>query len=509
MYHLRNAADIHKTDTGSSRPTGAASRPAQSVASSGSASRASGTRLVQPSTATPFVSTEANVEYARRVERARYESRRQTGDIDDDLLDALVDRRRIADEVMRDIAAAASANDIAAGTKVANNSAPRCPQDPRRGDAATSARKPVSAAGTRGQSAGGEMPRRKPSQSRPAKQMRPAASRASRRTETQRAVSAPVDAVGASAASTVAAESTKSASPASPKSDINAVPSRNVETSAKSRRRRIATRALQVTASVGVACALGLGLFDAYSSNGAKAAVGVDIDGVIESMPVDGDGAVEPMGGDALAQASYRTGDEEPLGVADGDGTDLVGTFMRLVELRSAAVGEADAAVEELGDYADADALADAEARMTGATSIDAYDEARDDFDELVDEARGEKETAEEEKRRAEETKLTGDRSKGPILTKSAGVVYYNGHKETYYNLNMSVLINQFASEFGEYNVDDRGFKRLGEYIMVAANLDLYPKGTIVETSAGQGVVVDTGTFAVSNPTQFDLAVTW
>ena len=104
---------------------------------------------------------------------------------------------------------------------------------------------------------------------------------------------------------------------------------------------------------------------------------------------------------------------------------------------------------------------------------------------------------------------MTGDRSKGPQLTKSAGVVYYNGHKETYYNLPMDVLIRQFSPEFGAYHVDERGFKMLGDYIMVAANLDLYPKGTIVETSAGQGVVVDTGGFAKNNPTQFDIAVTW
>ena len=80
MYHLRNAADIRKTDTNKNRSTDATHSHAQSVASSGRTSRTSA-RLVKPSTATPFVSIEANVEYARRVERARYESRRQAGDI--------------------------------------------------------------------------------------------------------------------------------------------------------------------------------------------------------------------------------------------------------------------------------------------------------------------------------------------------------------------------------------------------------------------------------------------
>ena len=44
---------------------------------------------------------------------------------------------------------------------------------------------------------------------------------------------------------------------------------------------------------------------------------------------------------------------------------------------------------------------------------------------------------------------------------------------------------------------------------MVAANLGLRPYGTIVATSLGAGIVVDTGTFASSNRTQLDIAVAW
>ena len=49
----------------------------------------------------------------------------------------------------------------------------------------------------------------------------------------------------------------------------------------------------------------------------------------------------------------------------------------------------------------------------------------------------------------------------------------------------------------------------LGNYIMIAANLQLRPRGTIVDTSLGKGIVCDTGGFAKNNPTQIDIAVNW
>lgn len=101
----------------------------------------------------------------------------------------------------------------------------------------------------------------------------------------------------------------------------------------------------------------------------------------------------------------------------------------------------------------------------------------------------------------------------GPKLTKSSGVfVNKNGNKETYYNLNMSGVVAAmsaygFAAE--DYSVREDGVKLLGGKVMVAANYNVYPKGSIVETSLGEGIVCDTGGFAYSNPTQFDIAVSW
>ncbi len=102
-------------------------------------------------------------------------------------------------------------------------------------------------------------------------------------------------------------------------------------------------------------------------------------------------------------------------------------------------------------------------------------------------------------------------RWKGPVLSKGRGVNYGPSGKETYYNLNMSGVVNIMRSMgyTGEYWVRDDGCKMLGEYIMVAANLNLRPRGSIIETSLGDAIVCDTGGFAKRNPTQVDVAVTW
>lgn len=116
-------------------------------------------------------------------------------------------------------------------------------------------------------------------------------------------------------------------------------------------------------------------------------------------------------------------------------------------------------------------------------------------------------EAYEEEQRRIEEE----NRWKGPYLSKGRGVVYGPSGKETYYNLNMSGVVNIMRNMgyTDEYWVREDGCKMLGDYIMVAANLNLRPRGTIVETSLGKGIVCDTGGFAKKNPYQLDLAVTW
>ena len=99
----------------------------------------------------------------------------------------------------------------------------------------------------------------------------------------------------------------------------------------------------------------------------------------------------------------------------------------------------------------------------------------------------------------------------GDVLTASKGVNYGPSGKETYYNLNMSGVIDIAKSQGieGEYWVREDGVKMYGDYVIVAANLDTHPRGSTVETSLGTGIVLDTGGFAASDPTQVDIATDW
>lgn len=99
----------------------------------------------------------------------------------------------------------------------------------------------------------------------------------------------------------------------------------------------------------------------------------------------------------------------------------------------------------------------------------------------------------------------------GPHISSSRGAVTGPNGRETYYNLNMSgvVSIMHSAGYSGTYWVRSDGVKMFGNYVMVAANLSLHPKGSIVRSSVGLAMVVDTGGFASSNPQQLDIATTW
>lgn len=99
-------------------------------------------------------------------------------------------------------------------------------------------------------------------------------------------------------------------------------------------------------------------------------------------------------------------------------------------------------------------------------------------------------------------------------ITRAGGVFNGPSGKETYYNLKMDGVVNIMRNQgFSEaeypYWVRDDGAKMLGDYVMVAADLNTRPRGSIVETSLGTAIVCDTGGFAQNNPTQVDIAVNW
>lgn len=98
-------------------------------------------------------------------------------------------------------------------------------------------------------------------------------------------------------------------------------------------------------------------------------------------------------------------------------------------------------------------------------------------------------------------------------LTPSRGAQIYidaNGvaHRETYYDLPMNVVMR--ACGGGDYSIRSDGAKIDKDgYVLIAANLNNYPRCSIVDTSLGPGKVYDTGGFALRHPHGFDLATDW
>ena len=102
-----------------------------------------------------------------------------------------------------------------------------------------------------------------------------------------------------------------------------------------------------------------------------------------------------------------------------------------------------------------------------------------------------------------------------PHLTKSGGVFAGPSGKETYYNLPMGKVISNMRNlgydvETYPFYVREDGAKMLGEFVIIAADYDIRPIGTMVETSLGYGLVCDTGGFASGGvTTQLDIATDW
>lgn len=99
----------------------------------------------------------------------------------------------------------------------------------------------------------------------------------------------------------------------------------------------------------------------------------------------------------------------------------------------------------------------------------------------------------------------------GSVLTARGGINYYFDQKESWYDLPMDgvIAIARAHGIGGEYWVRDDGAKMLGNYIMLATDNSVYPIGTLVPTSLGMGISLDTGTFALTNHYQVDIACQW
>lgn len=83
----------------------------------------------------------------------------------------------------------------------------------------------------------------------------------------------------------------------------------------------------------------------------------------------------------------------------------------------------------------------------------------------------------------------------GDTLNPYDGINYHNGVLETYYDLPMEGLVDMVHALGieGTYWVREDGVKMWDDYVIVAADFDYEPRGTITETSLGTGIVLDTG----------------
>lgn len=96
------------------------------------------------------------------------------------------------------------------------------------------------------------------------------------------------------------------------------------------------------------------------------------------------------------------------------------------------------------------------------------------------------------------------------ILTKELGRIQGVQTVETYYNLPMDrVVQNMRERGYNEFDypfyIREDGVKMLGDFVIVAADLNEYQRGTVVYTTLGQGLVCDTG----EDLDGFDIAVDW
>lgn len=99
----------------------------------------------------------------------------------------------------------------------------------------------------------------------------------------------------------------------------------------------------------------------------------------------------------------------------------------------------------------------------------------------------------------------------GTKLTASRGRIQGPSGSETYYNMDMSGIVSRLIQNgyVGDYYIRDDGCKMFGDYIMVAANFDIHPFGSIIETSLGLAIVCDTGEYVKWDPTGIDIATNW
>lgn len=94
------------------------------------------------------------------------------------------------------------------------------------------------------------------------------------------------------------------------------------------------------------------------------------------------------------------------------------------------------------------------------------------------------------------------------VLTAKAGRIAYRDHIETWYNLDMTRVIERSDKMIGLsdlYWIRDDGVKMYGPWVIVAAHKSKI-RYSRVQTSLGEGIILDTHE---TDPEVYDIATTW
>lgn len=182
----------------------------------------------------------------------------------------------------------------------------------------------------------------------------------------------------------------------------------------------------------------------------------------------------------------------------------------RIAKEKAEAKAQAEKEAQEKAEK-EAQERAEAEAKAQAEKEAQAQAQAEKEAQEAQAEAQAEAQEASKSTVTSTTVATSSSIPSGAKLSASSGVFQGPSGKETYYNLDMSGVVRnaQNLGISGNYWVRSDGVKMYGSYVIVAANLSVHSRGSLVATSLGTGIVLDTGGFASGNPTQLDIATSW
>lgn len=95
------------------------------------------------------------------------------------------------------------------------------------------------------------------------------------------------------------------------------------------------------------------------------------------------------------------------------------------------------------------------------------------------------------------------------VLTVALGRIQYGNHVETWYDLPMGKVIERADVDLGVsgmYSIREDGAKCYGPWVIVASHPSI-PRYSFVETSLGQGIILDRHEMPAED--LYDIATTW